>query len=91
MPRKANILWIYFTKIDGKEEAKCNRCSQVLGCKKASTSSLRHHMKAMHPIDAAALQRAETAKKRQHEIESESLDEAICDDAELLTEKLNLP
>ena len=40
MPRQAHLLWTHFTKLAGKEEAKCNRCEKILGCKKASTQHL---------------------------------------------------
>ena len=63
MPLSAHLLWTYFTKLENKDEAICNKFKQILGLQKSSTSSLRHHLKAIHTEDAAKLLKAEIAER----------------------------
>ena len=51
MPRSAKYLWIYFDKVEGKDEG-------------SITTSLRYHLKASHTVEHASLLKAECDKKR---------------------------
>ena len=62
----ASSIWTYFEKVEEEKSkfGKCKKFSVKLRSNKSSTSSLRYHLKHIHPVQFAELIRFETSKKR---------------------------
>ncbi len=77
MPSASHI-WTYFEKVDEEESkfGKCKKCSVKLRSNKSSTSSLRYHLKHIHPIQFAELIRNETTKRKLHDFGRDEISDA---------------
>ena len=48
--KKVTEVWKYFSKVND-ENAKCNKCEKIIGCKGSSTSGLGRHLLSLHSIN----------------------------------------
>ena len=48
--KKVAEVWKYFSKVND-ENAKCNKCEKIIGCKGSSTSGLGRHLLSLHSIN----------------------------------------
>ena len=49
---KRSTVWLHFTKLKDKAEAKCNLCCKIISCKGGNTTSMAKHISIVHQIKA---------------------------------------
>lgn len=64
-PRQSEI-WIYFKPVENdRDKSQCKICSKTYSRKGRTTSSLKNHLKSMHPEEFTLFENANNEKQLQ--------------------------
>lgn len=60
--QKRSSIWLHFTSVSS-EKAKCDICSAMFSYKGGSTSNLKKHLTAKHPITTVIVEKKNKSQK----------------------------